>query len=113
MLDFVVDCQKLINSPYDPQLRHHLYQTYFDKSCLKPINLANKVLRDQLCETVTSHKIDDSANFTKDLLQDIRAAICDYKVWKGGVEVSYKDYIASKPATTPVLTATTVLISLF
>ena len=111
LLDFVVDCQALINSPHDPQLRQRLFLTYFDENCLKPVNLANKVLRDHLCETFTSKKNDDS-NFTKDLIHDIRAASRDYKVWKGGLEICYKDYIASKPAATPIFTATTVLISL-
>ena len=115
LLDFVVDCQALINSPHDPQLRQHFYQTYFDENCLKPINLANKVLRDQLYETLNNN-IKDGSYSIKEVMRDVRAASRDYKVWKGGLELAYQDYIASKPTpagTTPVFTAaTTVLISL-
>ena len=118
LLDFVVDCQTLLNdSPtsYDPQLRQLLYQTYFAENCLKPVNLANKVLRDQLYETLNNNIKDESYSI-KEVMRDVRAASRDYKVWKGGLELAYQDYIASKPTpagTTPIFTAaTTVLISL-
>ena len=99
LLDFVVDCQALLNdSPtsYDPQLRQLLYQTYFAENCLKPVNLANKVLRDQLYETLNNNIKDESYSI-KEVMRDVRAASRDYKVWKGGLELAYLDYIASKP----------------
>ena len=112
LLDFVVDCQDLLKAPQDHQLRQQFYQTYLDENCLKPVNLSNKVLREQLCEILSKKDLDDEC-VIRDLPSCVRAASRDYKVWKGGLELAYQDYIASKPAPLPLVTATTILISLF
>ena len=112
LLDFVIDCQDLLKSPQNHQLHQQFYQTYFDENCLKPVHLSNKVLREQLCEILSKMDLDDEC-FVRDLPVCVRAVSRDYKVWKGGLELAYQDYIASKPAPLPLFTATTILISLF
>jgi len=72
-------------------------QSFFSEGCDTPIPLTNKILREELCKNLS--EIDSiSDDDLSDLYDLVWQARCDHRVWKGGVNEAYLNFIASKPA---------------
>ena len=81
--------------------------SFFSSNCDTPIALDNQVLREEICQKIREiNSISDED--LSELFELVWKARCDYKVWKGGLEAAYQNFIASKP--NPPLTA--VLLSI-
>ena len=123
MLDFVIVCNVLRNKESEVKQilttkgmkwrltdlnkdRREMLQmigsSFFTEQCDTPIPLANQVLRDSLSRKLSQI---DSVNDEdlSDVFDLVWQARCDYKVWKGGLEAAYQQFLAMKPA--PPLTA--------
>jgi len=72
-------------------------QSFFSEGCDTPIPLTNKILREELCKHLSEIDSisDDDLSDVYDLVWQAR---CDHRVWKGGVNEAYLNFIASKPA---------------
>jgi hypothetical protein len=81
--------------------------SFFCEHSDTPIALTNQVLREDLSKKLdkVSGVSDDDLTEVFDLVWQAR---CDHRVWKGGLDTSYNQFIATKPA--PSLTA--VLLSI-
>ena len=123
MLDFVIVCNVLRNKESEVKQilttkgmkwrltdlnkdRREMLQmigsSFFTEQCDTPIPLANQVLRDSLSRKLSQVDSvnDEDLSEVFDLVWQAR---CDYKVWKGGLEAAYQQFLAMKP--TPPLTA--------
>jgi len=128
MLDFVIVCNVLRNKENEVKQisssrgmkwrltdlnkdRRDLLQmigsSFFSEHCETPIPLSNQILRENLCQKLAQV---DSVNDEElsEIFDLVWQARCDYKIWKGGLETAYQNFIAMKP--TPPLTA--VLLSI-
>ena len=81
--------------------------SFFSENCDTPIPLTNQNLHAELCQKLAKIDAmsDDDLSDTYELVWQAR---CDYKVWKGGLNAAYLNFVSGKPA--PPLTA--VLLSI-
>ena len=126
MLDFVMVCNVLRNKESEVkqvprgmkwrmtdlnrerrELLDMIGQTFFCENCDSPIPLSNQILREELSQKLT--KIDSFGDDDLSALYEmVWQARCDNRVWKGGLNKAYLDFIATKPS--PSITA--VLLSI-
>ena len=89
------------------ELLNMIGQSFFSEGCDTPIPLTNQILREEL-----SIKLSQIESIGDDDLSDVYELVwqarCDHRVWKGGVNEAYLNFIATKPA--PSITA--VLLSI-
>ena len=116
-LDFVILCQSIIEKTNENKSApsytgrakdlQDLHQNHLKEDCPQPVAFQNQVLREKLCHAVIMTQIPD-------LEQLLQRAIDDYKIWKGGLEPMYKNFIASKPlAPSPVTIVASILFTLW
>ena len=81
--------------------------SFFGQNCDTPIPLSNQVLHNELCSKLSQIDAmsDDDLSDTYELVWQAR---CDYRVWKGGLNAAYINFVSGKPG--PPLTA--VLMSI-
>ena len=120
LLDYLLDCQLVFqsNSDQQPSLSKKLafiFDTYLKEDSSKPIMFSNQVLRDELSQQLSmvynngSYYDGPHSSYLK-VLNLLKESNNDYKVWKGGLEQAYKQFISSKPKI--VNDITTVLLSI-
>ena len=119
LLDFVQDCQKLFSTQNDivtndtnwknyqdnlatrKELLVQIFQKYFHEESPSTIPLGNSVLRDDIYQQLKSITKHDQFEVSEDTMANVvellNVSSRDYRVWKGGLEVTYKAFLASKP----------------
>ena len=119
LLDFVQDCQKLFSTQNDivtndtnwksyqdnlatrKELLVQIFQKYFHEESPSTIPLSNSVLRDDIYQKLKSITRHDQFEVSEDTMTNVvellKVSSRDYRVWKGGLEVTYKAFLASKP----------------
>jgi hypothetical protein len=121
LLDFAITCQLLrvheqeikgLNHNWKryhelhgerKQLLAHIYNNYFSEDCPTPIPLTNQVMREELCRCLAQSQ---TSGGQYDMNNDAYASIVnliwqartDYRVWKGGLETAYKQFIVYRPS---------------
>lgn len=115
MFDFVIVCNVLRNKESDVKqisrgmkwrlielnkerrdLLSLIGQSFFSEGCETPIPLSNSVLREELCRKL--HQVDAiSDEDLSDAYELVWQARCDHRVWKGGLNEAYLNFIATKP----------------
>ena len=126
LLDYLIDCQSVFQwvneirpngdkSELSERL-DFIYDTYLRDNCSKPVMMSNQVLRDQLVlqlgqlkqkQCKTKFDLPDSEFWPT--IRLLRDSTKDYKVWKGGVEQAYKQYLATRPQLMGSISAAVIL----
>ena len=94
--DFVVMCDNLKTGRGQDQqvLLQIIVKTFLSEDARAPIPLENTVLREQIAQK--SREIDSiTEGQLKELIELLEKAGGDYKIWKGGLETAYQNFIAS------------------
>jgi hypothetical protein len=91
------------------ELLQQLLQCFFGPKASQPIALINQVLREEVCEALTSIREEDSREKFDKMSNLVCQARSDYRVWKGGLDKAYNQFLASKPSL-PTMTAVLLTI---
>ena len=105
LLDYLIDCQDILSNNHQTQLSDKLtfiFDNYLCEDCPKPVMFTNQMLREELVhrlypirkQTNTYELPTSEYNEVLNLLKD---STRDYKIWKGGVEQTYKQYLSTRP----------------
>ena len=111
LLDYLLDCQIVFQSskqavpqqqPVLSQKLTLIFDTYLREDSSKAIILSNQVLRDELNQQLSKvynngSYYDGPTSSYSEVLNLLKESNRDYKVWKGGVEQAYKQFISNKP----------------
>ena len=118
LLDYVIDCQTIFSDKFQSKAGKltFVFDTYLHEDCPKPVMLTNQILRDELvCKLSQVRKQKDTYDLPTseytEALNLLKDSINDYKIWKGGVEQAYKQYLSTKPRL-PSNTMTTALLTI-
>ena len=136
LFDFVQDCQSLLaiqseissNNNLDwkcyqdscakrKELIVQIFRKYFDEeSSLTAIPLSNQLLREEIYQQLKDISMEDTYEAKEDAnhkaIDLLKNASRDYRVWKGGLEIVYKEFLATKPSNKVSTHLTAVLLSI-
>jgi len=81
-------------------LLNQMGSRYFTRETEASIPLSNQVLREELSETLARVSLKSSEAEVEEACSLVSVARTDHKIWKAGLDASYKTFLANKPSPT-------------
>ena len=118
LLEYLIDCQDIFCDKFKSKADKltFVYTNYLHEDCPKPVMFTNQILRDELVRQLSqvkkeSNTYDLPTSEYTEALNLLKDSMNDYKIWKGGIEQAYKQYLSTKPRL-PSSTMTAVLLTI-